>query len=1272
MDANKKVDLDHVQCPPESKILMNIIKNHPLRFSIAASSSIPWIYMAQFWHTLKKDGSKYRLTFMLDKKVLSPTLDDFRTIFHLPQANDNNHDSFVPPPSFLDMVLFYKQQLGFTMELKTSSSFKTTDTRQMMYAFVNNIHRDDQLLLDEPLKEMEHNGAVRSPNPKMDTAESSAQKRSTVIRFRLPKRRSTRLTPPALVPTVDKADEMILQYTLQARPKMKRKSSDVEISNDEEVENYVKGFLSRKSFDTLVDHLQEVMVESLPTMVDKHIKEQVKKKVPEQSVGIYRLKSQIQKEIDNHIPSQVDASVRSYMSGHILYVHPVQSQAPSVPEQQYQLYLSMKNDPRLQQQVIAIWLALQMKLENLQVPQTTCRPYAVRPRDQDDPHDDAHPEGENLNEEERGPSTSGNQEQVDDYDFWTDSYASDDDEISTKQVLQDIMEEVSLTIDEAKLKKMVDEMLRQRCTSGDEHQYHIDQMKNFLKSDIVWESRKEILVSPHPQKTTPLKNPHAKIFYIKKQKEPGKPKEEVYSNSNINQVIKTYWELGHEHKFITEIVARRANECVMSITEPDYKNLNKNDIEDMYLMIMNGKVLDYAETGLLWSLSVFIRSSVIWETVHDFQLGIESYQQKVNLTAPTISFLGVEKHKMFSIIYEPVHGIIYKNSKKEKRVMRHLEIHKFCDATLNTELEGLKSYSNDVNKIEVSQPYEKMGDVCEWKTTWTTKGTPRIIDPQGRLLDKQDLTKTLAKKRAGEKKSKESAKKKKLEDVAEEQESPKSDKEVAADYEHEKEELRIWLTVVSDEEETVDLKILNFDRQDLVDLHRLVMKRFEDTTLEGYNLLLWGDLKFNMLVEKRYPLIKEMLQKMLNWKLEVEAESTMAFELLKFIKHEAVPRFKVNPKIEYVFLSTSLLGSVAYKDGQRLTRSSDGDANQTNDRFKKDNGYHVVPPPLTGNYMSPLADLSFTGLDDSVYRPTTNKTSVSMSKVETSITPPSNTSVEMTRVESVRPSGVIIKDWASDDDKDIFQSNDLQATDKPSFKRIEFTNARNEFVKPKQAKKPRITTQNPKVDRRDWNGKMTQKLGLGFGSTKKACFVCGIHNHLIKDCDFHEKRMAKKLVLKNMGKNTGQREIRPVWNNVQRINHQNKFVSSAVLTSYKNSDENDTADDSADGWDQEKEATKQSDAVRKEFEAQFNKELFQGKATKASSTNSFNTVNTPVNAASASRTSNDAGPSFVPLGRSFPLNVNDFPDDPLMPDLRKMAVNLKILAFLAVLMMMMI
>ncbi|GJY67762.1 putative ribonuclease H-like domain-containing protein [Tanacetum coccineum] len=172
------------------------------------------------------------------------------------------------------------------------------------------------------------------------------------------------------------------------------------------------------------------------------------------------------------------------------------------------------------------------------------------------------------------------------------------------------------------------------------------------------------------------------------------------------------------------------------------------------------------------------------------------------------------------------------------------------------------------------------------------------------------------------------------------------------------------------------------------------------------------------------------------------------------------------------------------------SRSSDGDDNQTNDRFKKDNEYHAVPPPLTGNYIPPLADLSFAGLDDSVYRPTANKTSASLVEVS-------------------------LKCGVSDDEEDIFQSEDSQTIVKPSFKKIEFTKARNETVKSdKQAVKPRMVTQSPKVDRKDWNGKMTQKLGLGFGFTKKACFVCGSHNHLIKDCDFHEKRMPKESVLR--------------------------------------------------------------------------------------------------------------------------------------------------------------
>ncbi|GJV35657.1 putative ribonuclease H-like domain-containing protein [Tanacetum coccineum] len=72
---------------------------------------------------------------------------------------------------------------------------------------------------------------------------------------------------------------------------------------------------------------------------------------------------------------------------------------------------------------------------------------------------------------------------------------------------------------------------------------------------------------------------------------------------------------------------------------------------------------------------------------------------------------------------------------------------------------------------------------------------------------------------------------------------------------------------------------------------------------------------------------------------------------------------------------------------------------------------------------------------------------------------------------------------------------------------------------------------------------------MGYGFTTKACFICGSLSHLIRDCDFHEKRMAKQAELNNrMRKKSSQREIRPIWNNMQRVNHQNQFVPTAVLT----------------------------------------------------------------------------------------------------------------------------
>ncbi|GJU19866.1 ribonuclease H-like domain-containing protein [Tanacetum coccineum] len=87
---------------------------------------------------------------------------------------------------------------------------------------------------------------------------------------------------------------------------------------------------------------------------------------------------------------------------------------------------------------------------------------------------------------------------------------------------------------------------------------------------------------------------------------------------------------------------------------------------------------------------------------------------------------------------------------------------------------------------------------------------------------------------------------------------------------------------------------------------------------------------------------------------------------------------------------------------------SNEDDNQVNDRFKKSEGYHVVPPPYTGNYRPTRADLSFAGLDDSVFKSKVNETTASMPKTETNASKTSKDSLE--KPKTVRSSAPLIKE----------------------------------------------------------------------------------------------------------------------------------------------------------------------------------------------------------------------------------------------------------------------
>ncbi|GJT37406.1 hypothetical protein Tco_0937271 [Tanacetum coccineum] len=239
------------------------------------------------------------------------------------------------------------------------------------------------------------------------------------------------------------------------------------------------------------------------------------------------------------------------------------------------------------------------------------------------------------------------------------------------------------------------------------------------------------------------------------------------------------------------------------------------------------------------------------------------------------------------------------------------------------------------------------------------------------------------------------------------------------------------------------------------------------------------------------------------------------------------------------------------------SRSSDIEDSPVNDRYAE--GMHAVPPPMIGIYIPSGPDVE---IDESqfTYGPKQSKPSESDARSSDFNSCESNSSEETLKSmpepvvnepkvvsqPKVWSDAPIIEEYESDSD-DEHVSLPTKEQETPSFA---FVNTVKHVKTPRQTVKEQNTcSQNPKPDKKDCSGLMSKKLGLGYGFTKKACFVCGSFSHLIRDCDFHEKRMAKQAELnKRMCKGTGKRENKPVWNNVQRVNHQNQFVPKAVLT----------------------------------------------------------------------------------------------------------------------------
>ncbi|GKF30603.1 hypothetical protein Tco_0100401, partial [Tanacetum coccineum] len=110
----------------------------------------------------------------------------------------------------------------------------------------------------------------------------------------------------------------------------------------------------------------------------------------------------------------------------------------------------------------------------------------------------------------------------------------------------------------------------------------------------------------------------------------------------------------YEYGYLEEIEVQREYQKLYKFREGDFPRLNLCDIEDMLLLL-----------------------------VEDLQMGVESYQKKLNITRPETFRSDITKMTPYTAYNNP-QGIIYQDKIQRNRFIRSDELYKFCDGTLSS------------------------------------------------------------------------------------------------------------------------------------------------------------------------------------------------------------------------------------------------------------------------------------------------------------------------------------------------------------------------------------------------------------------------------------------------------------------------------------------------------------------------------------------------------------------------------------------------------------
>ncbi|GJV91221.1 hypothetical protein Tco_1539034 [Tanacetum coccineum] len=117
----------------------------------------------------------------------------------------------------------------------------------------------------------------------------------------------------------------------------------------------------------------------------------------------------------------------------------------------------------------------------------------------------------------------------------------------------------------------------------------------------------------------------------------------------------------HGYKHLDWITVHKDDDKLYSFKEGDFKRLRLQDIEDMLIILVQGKLTNLKVEECLtfsFALRMFIRSIVIQRRVEDLQLGVERYQKKLNITKPDTYRSDIRRREAYTAYPNP-RGLIY-------------------------------------------------------------------------------------------------------------------------------------------------------------------------------------------------------------------------------------------------------------------------------------------------------------------------------------------------------------------------------------------------------------------------------------------------------------------------------------------------------------------------------------------------------------------------------------------------------------------------------------